>query len=77
MASGCIRADAGLQQKNHSWRSRTQSWTRHDTPPREAAVPNDAQENASKGTVVTQSQGVARVALVLWNKLMARANEPE
>jgi hypothetical protein len=34
----------------------------------------DTQENANKGTVVTQSQGVSRAALVLWNMLMARTN---
>ena len=38
MASRCIRADTGLQQKNPSRRSRTRSCTPHDTPPKEAAA---------------------------------------
>jgi hypothetical protein len=37
-------------------------------------APGDTQENANNGTVVTQSQGVNPVALVLWNILMARIN---
>ena len=37
-------------------------------------APSDTQENANKGTVVAQSQGVNPVALVLSNMLMARTN---
>jgi hypothetical protein len=33
---------------------------------------SDTQENANKGTVVAQSQGVNPVALGLWNMLIAR-----
>ena len=58
--------------KNPSWRSRTQSWTPHGTPPKEVPALSDTQENANRGTVAAPSQGVNRVALGLWNKLMAR-----
>ena len=34
------------------------------------------QENADKGNVVAQSQGVNPVALALWNMLVAQTNSP-
>ena len=75
MASRCIRADTGLQQKSLLARE-ADCGAKFPVPAtisdntNMVAAPSDTQENANKGSVV--AQGVNPVTLLLWNMLMAR-----
>ena len=75
MARRRIRADTCLQQKVPLGALVLAFSTPHGTPPKEAAAHRVLkQENASKGTVVAQSQGFNPVALDLWSMFIARTN---
>ena len=75
MASRCIRADTGLEQKIPLG-ALVLGFGRCTAPlPRRFLRAGEAQEeSANKDTVVTQSQGVNPVSLVLWNRPMAQTN---
>ena len=64
MAGSCTRTDTGLQQKVSG--ALVLGLGRWSAPLPRRLLGIGRQENASRGTVVAQSQGVNPVALVLW-----------
>src|SRR6476661_3596535 len=77
MASRCIRADTGLQQKIPLGALVLDLGRRTAPPQGGCCAPGDTQENTNRGTVVAQSHGVSPLALFLWNMFMARTNSPD
>jgi hypothetical protein len=76
MASRCIRADTGLQQKVPLGALVLDLGRRAAPLPGGCWASSETQENANSGTVVAQSHGANRLALVFGTMLTALTNGP-